>query len=76
MCDLRTVATIGMFNSQEIRVSLAVHDGFTLVDMRVFAVRRGGIGEPHPTPAGICIAQKSLPALIEALQAAEREASR
>ena len=76
MSELRTVASIRKNNSQEIRVSLSVHDGFTLVDMRVFAVRRGGIGEPHPTPAGICIARKSLPALIEALQAADREASR
>ena len=76
MSELRTVATIRKNNSQEIRVSLNVHDGFTLVDVRVFAAPRLGHGEPHPTPAGICIARKALPALIEALQAAEREASR
>ena len=72
----RTIATIRKNNSQEIRVSLNVHEGFTLVDVRVFAARRLGRGEPHPTPAGICFARKSLPALIEALQVAEREAAR
>ena len=75
MSSFRAIATIRKNNSQEIRVSLNVHDGFTLVDVRVFAASRLGRGEPHPTAAGICIARKSLPALIEALQAADREAS-
>ena len=73
MSDVRIVAVVRKNNSQEIRVSVSVHDGYTVVDTRVFAVRRGGTGEPHPTPAGICVARKTLPALIEALQAAERE---
>ncbi len=71
-----TVAVVRKNNTQEIRVSLSIHDGYTLVDMRVFAFQRRGAGEPHPTPAGICVSVSTLPALIQALQAAEREVSR
>ena len=76
MTDLRTIATVRKNNTEEIRVSLAIRDGYSLVDMRVFATTRGTRGEPLPTKAGICLNQTTLPALIQALQAAEREASR
>ncbi|KQT17769.1 hypothetical protein ASG40_17310 [Methylobacterium sp. Leaf399] len=76
MSDLRTIATVRKNNSEEIRISVAVHDGFTLVDMRVFSTPRGARGEPHPTKAGICLNRTTLPELILALQAAEREAVR
>ena len=75
MSELRTVATIRKNNVEEIRIRLRVHDGFTQVDVRVFSPPRRSSGEPYPTSAGICIGKKNLPALIEALQAAEREAS-
>ncbi|CAA2101990.1 hypothetical protein MBUL_01458 [Methylobacterium bullatum] len=77
MSDLRTIAVLKKNNTQEIRVSVSIQDGYALVDMRVFAApRRGGEGEPHPTPAGICLSRAKLPELIRALQAAEREVSR
>ena len=76
MSDLRTIATVRKNNSDEIRISVAVHDGYTLVDMRVFSTSRGTNGEPHPTKAGICLSKSTLPDLIRALQAAEQEASR
>lgn len=77
MSNLRTIATVRKNNTQEIRVSVSVQDGYALVDMRVFAVPRGETsGEPHPTSAGICLTRAKLPELILALQAAEREASR
>lgn len=76
MTDLRTIATIKKNNTEEIRVSVAIQDGFTLVDMRVFSTPRGTRGEPHATKAGICLNRTTLPALILALQAAEQEAVR
>ncbi|MCG5246008.1 transcriptional coactivator p15/PC4 family protein [Methylorubrum extorquens] len=76
MSDLRTVATVRKNNTEEIRVSVAEREGYTLVDLRVFAASPRGRGEPHATKAGICVVRDRLPALIEALQAAEREVSR
>lgn len=75
MIDLRTVATVRKNNSEEIRVSLAIREGYTLVDMRVFAASRKPRGEHVPTKAGICLNRTTLPELIRALQEAEREAS-
>ena len=76
MSDLRTIASIRKNNSQEIRVSVAIHDGYALVDMRVFSAPRASRGEPVPTKAGICVARSKLSELILALQAAEREVTR
>ncbi|GJE62342.1 hypothetical protein [Methylobacterium trifolii] len=76
MSDLRTIATVRKNNSQEVRVRAIVNDGYALIDVRVFAAPRHGGGEPHPTAAGICLARSKLSALIEALQAAEREVAR
>ena len=75
-CNLRTVATVRKNNAEEIRVSVAEREGYTLVDMRVFAASHRRHGEPQPTRNGICVLRDRLPALIEALQAAEREVSR
>ena len=76
MSDLRTIATVRKNNSEEIRVSVAIHDGYALVDMRVFSAPRTSRGEPVPTKAGICVARSKLSELILALQAAEREVTR
>lgn len=76
MSASRTIATIRKNNSEEIRVGLIERAGFAMVDMRVFAAPRGGQDEPRPTKNGICIPHTQLPHLIEALQLAEREASR
>lgn len=76
MSDLRTIATIRKNNSQEIRVSIAIRDGYALVDMRVFSAPRRSRGEPVATQNGICITRVKLPELILALQAAEREVTR
>ena len=76
MSDLRTIATVRKNNSEEIRVSVAIHDGYALVDMRVFSAPRANRGEPVPTKAGICLIRSKLPELILALQAAEREVAR
>ena len=75
MSDLRTIATVRKNNSEEIRVSVAIHAGYALVDMRVFSAPRSSRGEPIPTKAGICVSKAKLPELILALQAAEREVS-
>jgi hypothetical protein len=75
MSDLRTIATVRKNNSQEIRVSVAIHADYSVVDMRVFAAPRSSRGEPVPTKAGICVAKAKLSELILALQAAEREMS-
>lgn len=76
MSDLRTIATVRKNNSEEIRVSVAIHAGYALVDMRVFSAPRSNRGEPVATKAGICVAKAKLSELILALQAAEREVSR
>ena len=76
MSDLRTIAVVPKNNAEEIRVSVAEREGYTLVDMRIFAAPRTARGEPQPTRNGICVLRDRLPALIEALQAAEREVSR
>lgn len=76
MSDIRTVATVRKNNCEEIRVSVAIRDGYALVDMRVFSAPRSSRGEPVPTKAGICLARAKLPELILALQAAEREVTR
>ena len=73
MSNLRTVATVRKNNCEEIRVSVVAGDGFTLVDLRVFAAPKHSRGEPFPTKDGIRLAKATLPALIQALQAAERE---
>lgn len=73
MSDFRTIATIRKNNSQELRVGVALHDGWAMVDLRVFKTPRTGMGEPIPTKAGICITRAKLTELIQALQAAERE---
>ncbi|MDO9426024.1 MAG: PC4/YdbC family ssDNA-binding protein [Methylobacterium sp.] len=75
MSNLRTVATVRKNNSEEIRISVVTGDGFTLVDLRVFAAPKTSRGEPYPTTNGIRLAKSTLPALIQALQAAEREVS-
>lgn len=76
MSDLRTIATVRKNNSEEIRVSVAIHEGYALVDMRVYSALRANRGEPVPTKAGICLTRTKLPELILALQAAEREVTR
>ena len=73
MSDLRTIATVRKNNLEEIRVSVAIHDGYALVDLRVFTAPKSSRGEPYPTKSGICLSKATLPALIQALQAAERE---
>jgi hypothetical protein len=73
MSNLRTVATVRKNNCEEIRVSVVAGDGFTLVDLRVFAALKSSRGEPYPTKDGIRLAKARLPELILALQAAERE---
>lgn len=76
MSTTRTVATIRKNNSEEVRVRIVDHDGFAMVDTRVFAAPRSAQDEPRPTKQGICVSCAQLPHLIEALQIAEREASR
>jgi hypothetical protein len=76
MSDIRCIAVVRKNNSEEIRVSVATHADYSVVDMRVFAAPRSSRGEPIPTKAGICVAKAKLPELILALQAAEREMSR
>ncbi|MHC2019975.1 hypothetical protein [Methylobacterium sp. CM6247] len=75
MSDFRPIATIRKNNSEEIRISLAIRDGYSLIDMRVFSVPRSARGEPMPTKGGICVNRAKLAELIQALQAAEREVS-
>ncbi|MCJ2080157.1 PC4/YdbC family ssDNA-binding protein [Methylobacterium sp. J-090] len=76
MIASRTVATIHKNNLEEIRVGLIERGGFAMVDMRVFAVSHHAHDEPRPTKNGICIPHTQLTRLIEALQIAQREASR
>lgn len=76
MTDLRTVATVRKNNMEEVRVSVSIGGRYPLVDMRVFSTTGTKRGEPTATRAGICVPRDQLPALIEALQAAEREVSR
>lgn len=76
MTDFRTVATVRKNNTEEVRVRLTEGGGYPLVDMRVFSLAGRRRGEPVSTRAGICVPRDQLPALIAALQAAEREASR
>ena len=76
MSGLRVIATVRKNNLEEVRVSVSVGDRYPLVDMRVFQAPSHGGGEPVATRAGICVPRDKLPALIEALQAAAREASR
>lgn len=76
MSSLRTIATVHKNNSEEIRVSVAIQNGYALVDMRVFSTPRASRGEPVPTKAGICLVRSKLSELILALQAAEREVTR
>lgn len=73
---VRTVATVRKSNFEEVRVGIQAGSGFTCIDVRVFAMPANGKGDPLPTKSGIRVARDRLPALIEALQAAEREASR
>jgi len=76
MSDLRTIAIVRKNNSDEIRVSVAIHDGYALVDMRVFSALRSSRGEPVATKSGICLTRAKLPERLLALQAAEREVAR
>jgi hypothetical protein len=76
MSDLRTIATVRKNNSEEIRISVAIHDGYAFVDMRVFSAPRANRGEPVATKAGICVTRAKLPELIKALQDAAREVTR
>ncbi|GJD44830.1 hypothetical protein AFCDBAGC_2699 [Methylobacterium cerastii] len=73
----RTVATIQKNNFAEVRVQLVRPGGGPpLVDLRVFDLSKPQRGDPFPTKAGFCLTLDRVPALIEALHAAEREASR
>lgn len=63
-------------STEETRVSGAQREGYALIEFRVFADSPRVRGEPHATKAGICVVRDRLPALVEALQAAEREVSR
>lgn len=72
----RTVATIRKNNSEEVRVRIVDLNGFAMVDTRVFSTPRRAQDEPRPTKGGFCVSRAELPHLIEALQIAEREASK
>ncbi len=76
MSALRTVATLRKNGTQEIRVTVAAQEGYSFVDVRVFEAAPRSRGEPKATKSGVCIVSGQLPALIEALQVAEREMSR
>lgn len=71
--EVRTVATVRKSNFEEVRVGIQAGSGFACIDVRVFAMPANGKGEPFATKSGIRIARDRLPALIEALQSAERE---
>ena len=73
--ETRTVATVRKNNFEEVRVSIQSGSGFTSIDVRVFTMPARGTGESFPTKSGIRVARDRLPALIEALQIAEREVS-
>ena len=74
--SFRTIATVRKNGMEEVRVRVTAGTGYPLIDMRVFSAIGRRNGEPVSTKAGICVPRDRLPALIEALQAAEREASR
>lgn len=76
MTASRTIATVQKSNSEEIRVSVASQHGDALIDVRIFSPSRTSQGEPRPTNRGVCLTCAKLPALIEALELAHREASR
>jgi hypothetical protein len=74
--DFQTVATFRKNNLEEIRVSVAQHDGYAMVDVRVFTATSASDGEPRPTRQGICIPRTKLRDLVTALRAAEQGAAR
>lgn len=76
MSSFQTVATIRKNNAEEIRVSVAKLDGFTMVDVRTFSSPSASGAEPRPTKKGICIPHTKLRDLVAALQAVEKDVSR
>lgn len=65
------VAVIPKNSRQEIRVGLREFRGAKFVDLRIFAEFAGTTDARSPTKEGVAIAFDRLPAVIEALQAAE-----
>ncbi len=69
----KTIRTIRKSQREEIRVSLTEYQGHDLCDVRVFAEPYAG-DEWVATKKGVSLNVAKLPAFIEGLQAAEREA--
>ena len=69
----KTITTIEKNKREEIRIALTAYQGHDLCDVRVFAEPYAG-DEWISTKKGISLSVAKLPALIEGLQVAEREA--
>ena len=67
------IATVPKNSREEVRVALSEFRGAAFVDLRIFADM--GHEDRSPTKKGIAIKPASLPALIEALQAAQGAAA-
>jgi hypothetical protein len=70
------VATVAKNAAEEVRVSLSEFKGSRLVDMRIYAEFGATAGEKKATKKGVALKLAKLPALIEALQAAQAEAEK
>ncbi len=69
------VATIAKNRSEELRISLSQYQGHNLIDIRVYCEPYANRGEEKvATKKGIALSLEKLPALIDALRAAERRA--
>lgn len=71
---MSAIAIIPKNKLEELRVELSQFNGHDLLNVRVWAEPRNGDAERIPTKAGIACNVRLLPALIEALQCAERKA--
>ncbi len=70
--DEQTIAAIEKTRTQDIRVRLLEFHGRSYVDIRLFVIANAT--ERVPTKKGVAIPPPLLPALIAALEAAERKA--
>lgn len=63
------IATIRKNTREEIRVSIATYHGTRFVDVRTYVDGEGA--ERRPTPKGVAVRPDGLPALLDALRAAQ-----
>ena len=70
----KTIATIEKNQIEQIRIDLSEYCGHDLINLRTWANYDSPTAEKRPTKKGFALRVALLPELIEALQAAEREA--